>query len=276
MLDRMTNTPITVIGGTGKTGRRVVAQLRRAGHEPRAASRSAATRFDWTDRDTWPAAVEGAGAVYVTPYDPGDGDLLKAFTDVAVHAGVRRLVLLSAREWVDIHDTAALAREDAVRDCGADWTILRPTWFAQNFSEEPFFSDGVRAGELAHGTGDGRHPFVDVEDIAAVAVAALTGEGHGGRTYDLSGPRALTVAEALAEISTAADRPIRPVPLPLQAYREHLTGLGYPQEAAAGVAGLSALIRDGDDAYVSDGVWRALGRPARDFADYVAATDWTG
>ncbi|WP_212817633.1 NAD(P)H-binding protein [Polymorphospora rubra] len=272
----MTNTPITVIGGTGKTGRRVVAQLRRAGHEPRAASRSAATRFDWTDRDTWPAAVEGAGAVYVTPYDPGDGDLLKAFTDVAVHAGVRRLVLLSAREWVDIHDTAALAREDAVRDCGADWTILRPTWFAQNFSEEPFFSDGVRAGELAHGTGDGRHPFVDVEDIAAVAVAALTGEGHGGRTYDLSGPRALTVAEALAEISTAADRPIRPVPLPLQAYREHLTGLGYPQEAAAGVAGLSALIRDGDDAYVSDGVWRALGRPARDFADYVAATDWTG
>ncbi|WP_293699076.1 NAD(P)H-binding protein [uncultured Agrococcus sp.] len=260
---------ISVLGATGKTGRRVAAQLRNEGHRVRAASRRGPHRFDWDDQTTWNAVVRDADGIYILPHEaPGGNERLATFTGLAANAGVRRLVLLSAREWTDLGLTESLEREDIVRDSGLAWTILRPVWFAQNFSEEPFFAKGVDDGELVHGTGEGRHPFVDVRDIAAVASAALTDERHAGQHYALTGARAISVEEAVAAIASATGRTIRTRALDADTYREYLHR-HYPPEVGDSVVTLSERIRSGQDAYLSDGVQRALGREPRDFSEYV-------
>ncbi|NED96619.1 NAD(P)H-binding protein [Phytoactinopolyspora alkaliphila] len=273
----MTQKPILVLGGTGKTGRRVAAQLAHQGHQIRAASRRSRHRFDWADQSTWKPVLDGAHGVYIMQDDADDGSLLHGFVELAVTTGVQRVVLLSAREWADMNEEAAMARERIVQESGLEWTILRPVWFAQNFSEEPFLSVDVAAGEVTLPTDDGRHPFVDAEDIAAVAVAALTEKGHAGQIYELSGPRAITVGEAVEEIAAAADRPIRHVRVSSEQYADHLVRRGlYPREVASGVAALAEFIRRGDDARLSDGVRRALGREPRDFTEYVKTTAEAG
>ncbi|WP_049573719.1 NAD(P)H-binding protein [Nocardiopsis sp. SBT366] len=264
---------ITVLGATGKTGRRVSARLKERGHRVRAASRRGSSRFDWEDESTWSDVIDGASAIYLVPHEASTvQDPTEAFVDRAVKAGVRRLVLLSAREWVDTHLVEGLEREEIVRGSGTGWTILRPVWFAQNFSEEPFFARGVIDGDLVHGTGEGAHPFVDVEDIASVAAVALTDDRHHARHYSLSGPRALTVPDAAAIIAKATGRPISTRFLTEDAYRAHLVENYYSPGTADGVLALSALVRRGEDACLSDGVQRALGREPRDFADYVEDT----
>ncbi|WP_026066314.1 NAD(P)H-binding protein [Actinoalloteichus spitiensis] len=272
----MTAKTILVLGGTGKTGRRVAAQLTERGHTARVASRSAPTRFDWNDDTTWPAALGGAEAVYIVPDDAGPLTQFESFVGLATREGVRRLVLLSAREWIQLGHPAATAREDIVRRSGVAWTLLRPVWFAQNFSEEPFLADEVREGAVRYGTGDGRHPFIDAEDIAAVAVAALTEDGHDGRVYPLSGPRALSIPEALDMIAATTGRTISRVSVPLDEYERHLTDRYYPAGAARAVTGLHELVRQHADDHLSDGVRQALGREPRDFADYVATTAAAG
>lgn len=188
---------------------------------------------------------------------------------MAVDAGVRRLVLLSARQWGELGWREGLAREEAVRDSGTGWTILRPVWFAQNFHEAPFLAEGIAAGEVVHGTGAGRHPFIDVEDIASVAVAALTDEAHHGRHYELTGPEALSIPEAVDLIAAAIGRPISTRALEPGPYREHLLARGHDGEAGDLASGLFDLIRSGRDARLSRGVQEALGREPRDFATYV-------
>lgn len=269
--------PILVLGGTGKTGRRVAAQLRSRGRAVRVASRSAPTRFDWHDPRTWEPAVTGAAGVYLVVDDADDGNALRRFVDLAVSRGVARLALLSAREWKELKIEGPLAAERTVKDSGVEWTILRPVWFAQNFSEEAFLSDGVARGELAYASGDGAHPFIDATDIAEVAAAALVEPGHAGQTYELSGPRAMTIPEAVAEIAAATGRQIRTLPLTPEEYVEHLVAQGpYPRPVAEAVSGLFAHIRAGRDAYLSDGVSLALGRAPKDFADYVKTTTAAG
>lgn len=261
---------ISVLGATGKTGKHVAAQLRGAGHHLREASRHGTLRFEWEDEASWEAVVADADGIYLLPHEaPGGNERLAAFTDLAAKAGVRRLVLLSAREWADLRIAEALAREDIVRESGLGWTILRPVWFAQNFSEEPFFADGIAAGELFHGTGEGRHPFVDTRDIAAVAAAALTDDRHAGQHFTLSGARALSVGEAVEAIATATGRSIRSRSLDSSSYRDHLIEHHYPPGTAEGVVGLSDHIRSGEDAYLSEGVQQALGREPLDFADFI-------
>jgi uncharacterized protein YbjT (DUF2867 family) len=273
----MTNTHTLVLGGTGKVGRRVVAQLEELGYDARAASRRSNTRFDWNDQSTWADALAGAGGVFIMPNDADDGHQLEAFTALAGEMDVRRLVLLSAREYVEMGFTVAITREEVVQQSGLDWTILRPVWFAQNFSEEPFLSAGVDDGQVLISAGAGRHPFIDADDIAAVAVAALTEDGHAGQTYELTGPRAITVAEAVEAISAASGRTIRFVPSSPDEYADYLVSRGlYDKETALLVAGLTEYIRDGHDAHLSDGVQRALGREPRDFSEYVKTTAASG
>ncbi|MFF3787498.1 NAD(P)H-binding protein [Streptomyces sp. NPDC001933] len=273
----MTKHPILVTGGTGKSGSRVVSRLRAQGAPVRVASRSGEPQFDWLDRATWDSALEGVKAVYLVPID---GELLtRPFIERAVELGVERVVLLSGR-GVDVPGYSGEASiagathvdgERAVRDSGITWTILRPAWFAQNFSEG-IFLDAILAGELRLPAGDGAASFIDAEDIAAVAVAALAEDGHGGQTYELSGPRALTIAEAIAEISQATGRDIRYVPLSPEAFVAELTGQGWPAAEAEDYAEAVSPIRRGMDSYISDGVQRALGRQPRDFSDYVKAS----
>ncbi|WP_246096072.1 NAD(P)H-binding protein [Streptomyces botrytidirepellens] len=273
----MTKHPILVTGGTGTTGGRVVPRLRAQGEPVRVASRSGEPSFDWLDRATWDAALDGVKAVYLVPID---GELLtRPFTERAVELGVERVVLLSGR-GVDVPGYSGEANiagathvdgEAAVRDSGIAWTILRPTWFAQNFSEGSFL-DAILAGELRLPAGEGAASFVDAEDIAAVAVAALTEDGHDGQTYELSGPRALTIADAVAEISNATGRDIRYVPLSPGEFVAELTGQGWPAAEAEDYAEAVSPIRRGMDSHLSDGVRRALGRRPRDFTDYVKAS----
>ena len=185
-----TNETILVTGGTGKTGRRVAERLNARGMPVRIGSRSGEPPFDWEDRSTWEPALRGTSAAYVSYYPdlavPGTPELIGALAERALAAGTRRLVLLSGRG-----EEEAERAEEALKASGAEWTIVRCSWFMQNFSES-YFAEPLAAGELALPVGDVREPFVDAEDIADVAVAALTEEGHAGRLYELTGPRPLT------------------------------------------------------------------------------------
>ena len=271
-----------VLGGTGKTGRRVVQRLQAAGRPVRVGTPSATPPFDWDDQSTWAPALEGVGSVYVTYYPdvaiPGAAAAVGAFAELAVATGVRRLVLLSGRG-----EEGALRSEQALQQSGADWTIVRSAFMAQNF-DESFFLEPVRAGEVAFLADPGlAEPFIDADDIADVAVAALTGDGHVGQLYEVTGPRLLGWAQAVAEIAAAAGRPIRYVPVSLEEYAALLVENQVPADDVkmlTGVFSEIAGVLDGRNAYLSDGVQRALGRPPRDFADFArdaAATGvWSG
>ena len=262
-----------VLGGTGKTGRRVVERLTARGVPTRVGSRSGEPPFDWEDRSTWAAALEGVRAAYISYYPdlavPGAPETVGSFAELAVRSGARRLVLLAGRGEPEAEEAEA-----AVRAAGADLTIVRSTWFAQNFSED-YMVEGVRAGELALPAGDVPEPFVDADDIADVAVAALTDDRHVGELYELTGPRLLTFAEAVGEIAEATSRDISYVPISIDefaaaAYQE------LPGEFVELLTYLFGEVLDGRNARLTEGVQRALGREPRDFRDYARAAAATG
>ncbi len=257
-----------VIGGRGKTGRRVCERLATAGLPVRAASRSGETRFDWEDETTWAPALDGVDAVYLTYYPdlafPGAAETVGAFADRAVAMGVERIVLLSGRG-----EEGARHSEERVKNSGADWTIVRCAFFNQNFSET--FAEPVRHGVLSMPGGETQEPFLDAEDIADVVFAALTDPRHIGKLYELTGPRLLTLSQAAAEISAAIGREVQYLPTTSQDYAAELVQSGMPAEEAVPISELIAAVLDGRNSYLSDGVQQALGRPPRDFADYARA-----
>ncbi len=269
----MTTKPTLVLGGTGKIGRRVAERLAARGIPVRVGSRSGEPRFDWDDRSTWAPALEGVGSAYVAHYWdalPGAAETLGAFADLAVESGVRRLVLLSGRG----EDEAERA-ERAVRASGAELTVLRSTWFAQNFSED-YWQEQLQAGELALPAGEVPEPFVDADDIADVAVAALTDDRHIGEVYELTGPRPLTFAEAVDEIAEATGRDIRYMPISIEDFAAAAGEQGVPSEVVEMLTFIFAEVLDGRNAHLADGVQRALGREPRDFGDYARDAAATG
>ncbi|MDX3850033.1 NAD(P)H-binding protein [Streptomyces sp. AK02-01A] len=251
-----------VIGGTGKTGRRVAERLAARGLPVRIGSRNADVPFVWEDPATWEGALEGVGAVYVTYYPdlafPGAAEAVGAFAKAAVAGGARRLVLLSGRG-----EEGARISEDKLKESGADWTVVRASWFNQNFSES-FFLEPVLAGELALPTGDSVEAFLDADDIADVAVAALTDPKHIGKTYELSGPRLLSYGDVADELSKATGRTIAYIPVTKDAYRAVLAENGLPVE----FADLFGMVLDGRNAHLVHGVEEALGRKPRDFSEF--------
>ncbi|WP_410594846.1 NAD(P)H-binding protein [Amycolatopsis sp. lyj-23] len=269
---------ILILGGTGKTGRRVAQRLEADGRPVRTACRtSGSTPFDLADPATWAPALDGVTAAYlVEPSLGAGGDRMPRFVAEAVAAGVRRLVLLSAGGVGEAGDDHPLkAAEDAVRASGADWTILRPDWFSQNFSEGPWLPS-ILAGTLSLPAGAGATPFIDAGDIAAVAVAALTEDRHRGRTYQLTGPRAIGFGEAVDLIGRATGRPVRYVGIAPETHLERQVAAGVPPAVARLLTGVFTAIRDGSAPEPADGVERALGRPARPFEDYVSETAASG
>jgi uncharacterized protein YbjT (DUF2867 family) len=263
-----------VLGGTGKTGRRVAKRLVARGVDVRVGSRSGEPPFDWEDEGTWAPALGDVGSVYVSYYPdlavPGAAEAVGSFAGLAVERGVGRLVLLSGRG-----EEEARRAERAVREAGAGWTILRCSFFSQNFSES-FFREMVLGGEVALPAGDVPEPFVDADDIAEVAVAALTEDGHEGRLYELTGPRLLTFGEAVGEISRATGREIRYVPVSAEEFASALRQEGAPPEVTELLIYLFTEVLDGRNAYLTDGVRRALGREPRDFRDFVREAASTG
>jgi uncharacterized protein YbjT (DUF2867 family) len=263
-----------VLGGTGKTGRRVAERLTRRGMPARIGTRSGEPPFDWEDRGTWAPALRDMGSVYVSYYPdvsvPGAVETVGAFAELAVSNGVRRLVFLSGRG-----ESEAEHAEQAVRDSGADVTVVRSTWFMQNFSEN-YWVDAVVSGEVALPVNEVPEPFVDADDIADVAVAALLDDRHVGELYELTGPRLLTFPEAVEEIATAAGREIRYVPVSLEEYAAAASEQGVPGDVVELITYLFGTVLDGRNAHVADGVRRALGREPRDFTDYARDAAATG
>ncbi|WP_156725579.1 NmrA family NAD(P)-binding protein [Streptomyces apocyni] len=269
---------VLVTGGSGRTGRLVAEAAAAAGLGVRAVSRSAAVPFDWDDRSTWAAALDGVDAAYLAYYSdigaPTAADAIGALARQAVASGVRRLVLLSARG-----EELALPAERALGESGADWTILRCSWFAQNFSEGPLL-EAVRGGELAFPAGEIREPFIDARDIADVVVTALTDERHSGRVYELTGPRLLTWREAVAEVSRATGQEIHYVPVPVRDYATVMREIGMPDPEVEFLTALFTDLLDGHNARLADGVRQVLGREPRDFTAFArtdaAAGTWKG
>jgi uncharacterized protein YbjT (DUF2867 family) len=265
--------PTLVLNGTGKIGRRVAERLAARDVPVRIGSRSGEPPFDWDDRSTWAPVLEGVGSAYVAHHWdalPGAAETLGSFADLAVERGVPRLVLLSGRG-----EEEAERAVRAVRDSGAELTVLGSTWFAQNFSED-YWRDMVQAGELALPAGDTPEPFVDADDIADVAVAALTDDRHAGELYELTGPRLLTFAEAVGEISRAVGREIRYVPVSIEEFAAASAAQGVPDEVVEMLTLIFGEVLDGRNAHLADGVQRALGREPRDFGDYARHAAATG
>src|SRR5262245_18814858 len=263
-----------IVGGTGKTGRRVVQRLQDLGLPFRVGSRSGQPPFDWEDRETWLPCLRGISRAYVTYYPdvcvPGALETVQSFFAQAVAAGVRKLVFLSGRG-----EAAAEQAEQALKACGADWTILRCSFFSQNFSEN-FFLDPIVAGEVALPVANVGEPFVDAEDIADAAVAALTTPGHSRQLYELTGPRALTFADAIREIAETTRRDIRYLTISPDEYRTALLQVQVPADVVELIMYLFGTVLDGRNTPVTNGVQQALGRPPRDFREYVQRTAASG
>ncbi len=263
-----------VLGATGKTGRRIVDRLRARGADVRIGSRSASPSFDWDNEATWAPVLKNVDAVYISYYPdvavPGATDKIRGLSKLAVASGVRRLVLLSGRGEKEAQEC-----EKIVMAAGAEWTIVRCSWFMQNFSEN-YMLDDVLRGEVAMPAGDMPEPFIDTDDIADVAVAALTEAKHAGEVYELTGPRMLTFAEAVGEIAKATGRDIRYIPITHQEYEAAMKEAGIPADVIWLVNYLFTEVLDGRNANLTDGVQRALGRAPKDFADYARETAATG
>ena len=267
----MSNDTTLVLGATGKTGRRVAARLRLHGTQVRTASRSSRTRFDWLDPDGWDPVLQDITTAYVVPPPvPGPAHELVARAEAV---GVRRLVLLSGHGMGDWGDSTfgreMRSAEDAVRASALEWTVLRPSNFNQNFDEDLFHAPLV-AGELALPAGSVPEPFIDLEDVADVAAAVLTEPGrHAGRTYELTGPRALTFAEAVDLISRSSGLPITYRQVSPAEYTAMLVAQGWGREDARNVTDMFVLMERGVIAEPTDGVETVLGRAPRTFEDYV-------
>ncbi len=265
-----TQAPILIIGKNGKTGARVNQRLQALGYTPRAVSRSTTPSFDWENSATWLAAIQGTRTAYVTYQPdlaiPNAETTIKNFVKLARENGLEHIVLLSGRG-----EEGAQRAEKILQESGISWTILRCSWFCQNFSES-FMLEGVLTGELVLPEADTLEPFVDADDIADVAVAALTEPGHQNRLYELTGPRAINFAQCAEEISEALGRPVTYTPVPVNAYIAAMDEQGQPKELQWLIRELFTVVFDGRNSQVKNGVERALGRPATDFKTYVQKT----
>ncbi len=255
-----------VIAENGKTGRRVLDKLTKAGRPVRGLSRSSAIVFDWTDETTWPAALQGADRAYVSYQPdlavPGAVEAVSRFFAAALKAGLDHVVFLTGRG-----EPEAEQAEAALRMSGLDWTILRAGFFHQNFSEG-FLADAVLAGQVSLPEGLAKEPFIDADDIADVAVAALLGGDHKNQLYELTGPDALSFEEAVAILQAASGSTIEYRSLSADAFRSQMSELGYPEDAIALSMYVLQTTLDGRNVAPADGVRRALGRPPRSFSAY--------
>lgn len=265
--------PTLVLGGTGKTGRRLVERLTRRDIPVRIGSRSAGLPFDWEQPSTWGPVFQDVEAAYTYVPDlvvPDPTEAVAGLVETALAAGTRRLVLLSGRG-----EAKAQACEEILMDSGADWTVLRASFFNQNFSES-YLLDPILAGEVMLPAGDVGEPFSDTDDVADVAATVLTEDGHVGAIYELTGPRALTFAQATATIAVATGRDIAYTRISPEDFAADLAADGVPPDIVDFLVELFGTVLDGRNAEVTDGVERVLGRPARDFADYARVTAATG
>lgn len=266
--------PFLVIGGRGKTGRRLIERLEALGHEVRSASRSSIPSFDWNDDSNWNEVLEGVESLYVTYHPdlsvPGASDHIRSLLDASKAGGVKRIVLLSGRG-----EEEAQLCEQLVLGSGIPATIVRCGWFNQNFSES-FFRDLLMSGTLAVPNAHVGEGYVDADDIADVALAALTGEGHAGRIYQLTGPELLTFRDIAAIFHEVTGRELNVVDVSREEFVTGLEAAQLPEGMVQLVDYLFNEVLDGRNASLGDGVQLALGRPPRDFRSFLQKAHLSG
>lgn len=270
----MTNN-VLVLGGKGKTGRKVAQRLTEMDQLVRIGSRNEDPAFDWQQPDTWPSALEGMDKVYVCFHPdlavPGALEAIEGFTKAAKKSGVQKLVLLSGKG-----EREAELCEQVIIHSGMEYTVVRASWFSQNFSES-FFLDPILAGHVALPYADTKVPYVDTGDIADVVVAALLDEAHNGQIYELTGPRLLTFEEAVDEIAKATGREITFTPISLSAYTKMLNDFGVPSDFIWLINYLfSEVLTNPQNSLVTNDVEKVLGRKSKDFSEYVRETAASG
>lgn len=262
--------PVLVLGGNGKTGKRIVQKLNELDIPVRIGSRSGEPAFDWNDRSTWEAAMQGMKAVYIAYQPdlsvPGAPDDINTLVQLAKRLNIQKLVLLSGRG-----ETEAQVCENIVIHSGIDYTILRCSWFFQNFNES-FFQEPLKAGLLALPAGNIKEPFVDADDIADIAVAAFTDARHSNKLYDITGPRLLTFRDVAKEIGEATGKNIRFQDLTIEEYTGILAEFGVPADYIQLITYLFSEVLDGRNESLAYGVEEALGRKPADFSAFIHRT----
>ncbi len=270
----MKNPTIAIVGATGKTGARVLAQLEQLGQTTRGLSRTSPIVFDWSDQTTWGPALQGVDSAYVTYFPdlavPQAEDDMRAFVALAKAQGVKHLVLLSGRG-----EDGAERAEAVVKSSGLEWNVVRASWFMQNFSES-FMLDGLKAGALVLPEPKAKEPFIDVDDIADVVVAALTRPDLRNQLLEVTGPELLSFEQCVQAIGEASGRDIGFQTLPVETYLTAAKADGLSEDIAWLIHELFVHVLDGRNASTTQTVEAVLGRPAKSFPQYVQPIASTG
>ncbi|PAM91582.1 NmrA family transcriptional regulator [Flavobacterium sp. IR1] len=266
---------ILVLGANGKTGRRVVERLKKVNEvDIRIGSRTADLPFDWENPNTWVPVIVDVDSVYITFQPdlavPGAVDIIRRFSKLATENGVQKMVLLSGRG-----EKEAQICEEIIKKNAKNWTIIRASWFNQNFSES-FFLDPIIAGFVALPKAQTLEPFIDADDIAAVVEACLLQDKHNHQTYELTGPRLLTFPDVINEIAQATNRTISFQELSLEEYIQMLREYEVPEDYIWLINYLFEQVLDGRNASVTTDIEKVLGRKATDFSVYAKETAKTG
>ncbi|MFH6968643.1 NmrA family transcriptional regulator [Flavobacterium sp. FlaQc-28] len=266
---------ILVLGSNGKTGRRVAARLENNPEvEIRLGSRNEKIPFDWENPQTWKNVVKDIDTVYITFQPdlavPFAAEAIENFTKLATKNGVQKIVLLSGRG-----EKEAQVCEEIVKKNAKYWTIIRASWFNQNFSES-FFLDPILYGIVALPRAEALEPFTDADDIADVVTTALLNDSHNGKTYELTGPRLLTFKQAVNEIAEASGRNITFQSLSLEEYTQMLREYQVPEDHIWLVNYLFEQVLDGRNSNITQDIENILGRKAKDFSAYAKETAKTG
>ena len=266
---------ILVIGGTGKTGHRVVEGLSQLGHHVTVGSRKGTPAFDWEDYSTFTPALKGMDRAYIVYYPdlavPGAKEAITALTEAALKEGLEKVVLLSGKGEVE-----AEACEQIVANSGLNYTLVRASWFNQNFSEGAFL-DFVLAKQIALPMPEAEIPFVDADDIAEVVTKVLVDDTYNGETITVTGPQKHTFEEIVKIMEEAIGTEIQYIPISIEEFKAGMKAAGLPDSYAWLFGYLfKEVLGNADNQVVSNDVQKVLGRKAISFEEYAQKTIATG
>jgi len=266
---------ILVIGGTGKTGHRVVEGLTQQGHQVRVGSRNGTPAFDWEDPSTYAPALKDMDRAYIVYYPdlavPGAKEAISTLTEAAIKAGLEKVVLLSGKG-----ETEAEACEQIVANSGLNYTLVRASWFNQNFSEGAFL-DFILAGQVALPMPEAEIPFVDADDIAEVVTKVLVDDSYNGETITVTGPEKLTFEKAVQIMAQAIGRDIAYIPISIEEFKAGMKAAGLPDSYVWLFGYLfKEVLGNPNNQEISNDVERVLGRKATDFEVFTQKTVVSG
>lgn len=266
---------ILVIGGTGKTGRRVAKNVSNLGHNVRLAGRQTSPVFDWDKPKTYDEALKNIDRAYIVYYPdlavPGAKEAIKTLTKKAIKAGLKKVILLSGKG-----ETEAEACENIVANSGLNYTLVRASWFNQNFSEGAFL-DFVLSGTVALPMPEAEIPFVDANDIADVATKVLLDDSYNNQTITVTGPKKMTFKEVVEEMSKAIGKEIQYIPISINEFKAGMKSAGLPDSYVWLFGYLfEEVLGNPDNQTVSLDSEKVLGREATSFSTYAEETAKSG